>query len=145
MAIAYRCDTATGVGVEVWDGDITVDQARQHVQTLAADPHWSASRRLVTDLTGISAESRPTAEAIAQLADVFLQQLAYRVGDVKWSVIADHTFDEALGFGGRIRHEVRRMIVFNNLASACVWLGLDHNEVRPAIDELRRQLRNESR
>jgi hypothetical protein len=145
MGISYRCDAASGIGVEVWDGEITADVARQHLERLAADPQWATSRRLVTDLTGIDADSRPTPATLAQVADAFLQQLAYRVGDVKWSVIADRTFDEALGFGERIKHEVRRMIVFNNLATACVWLGIDPSVVRPVIDDLRRQLREQAR
>jgi hypothetical protein len=144
MGIAYRCDSATGLSVEVWDGDVTPDEARRHIQTLAADPQWSASRRIVTDLTSLSAESRPTAEQLSGLADAFLQQLAYLVGGVKWSVIADRAFDDALGFGARIKHEVRRMIVFNNLTTASVWLGLDASDVQPVIDALRQQIRNES-
>lgn len=145
MGIAYRCETVTGLAVEVWDGDVTADQARRHVEQLATDPQWAESRRLITDLTGMSAQSRPSAEQVARLGDLFLQQLAYLVGDVKWSVIADQAFDEAVGFGAHIKHEVRRMIVFNNLAMACNWLGLDPSDVRPTIDELRTQLRSASR
>jgi len=144
MGIAYRCDSATGLSVEVWDGEVSAEQARQHVEQLAADPQWSESRRLVTDLTSMAAESRPTPEQIAGLADAFLQELAYLVGDVKWSVIADRAFDDVLGFGAHIKHEVRRMIVFNNLATASVWLGIEPSDVQPVIDDLRRRLRGES-
>jgi hypothetical protein len=145
MGIAYRCDSATGLSVEVWDGDVSVEQARRHVERLAGDPQWSQSRRIVTDLTSMNPDSRPTADQIAGLADAFLQELAYLVGDVKWSVIADRTFDDALGFGAHVKHEVRRMIVFNSLATASVWLSLDPGDVQPVIDDLRRRLRRESR
>ncbi|MGZ4211263.1 MAG: hypothetical protein ACXVQX_11795 [Actinomycetota bacterium] len=145
MGIAYRCDSATGLSVEVWDGEVSAAQAHHHIEQLAADPQWSESRRLVTDLTSMAAESRPTPEQLAGLADVFLQELAYLVGDVKWSVIAEQAFDDALGFGAHIKHEVRRMIVFNSLATATVWLGLDPSDVQPVIDGLRRRLRGESR
>jgi hypothetical protein len=145
MGIAYRCNVATGLSVEVWDGDVTLDEARRHVGTLASDPSWAASRRVVTDLTGVSAASRPGPDEIAELADAFLQRLAYLVGDVKWSIIAAEAFDQALGFAAHIRHEVRRMIVFNNLVTACVWLGLESNDVQPVIDDLRGQLRHEAR
>jgi hypothetical protein len=144
MGIAYRCDSATGLSVEVWGGDVSADQARRHIEQLAADPQWSQSRRIVTDLTSMAADSRPTPDQIAELAAVFLRELAYLVGDVKWAVIADRTFDDALGFGAHIKHEVRRMIVFNSLATASVWLGIDPGDVQPVLDDLRVRLRRDS-
>jgi hypothetical protein len=141
MGIAYRCDTTTGVSIEVWDGTITFDMARMHLDRLTNDPQWAASRRIITDLTGIAAESRPTVDEVKMLSDAFLQQLAYLVGNAKWSVIADRTFAEALVFGEQVRHEVRRMIAFTNLITACVWLGVDVDDVQPVIDDLRREIR----
>jgi hypothetical protein len=144
MGIAYRCDPVTRVSIEVWHGEVTLDVARLHVEQLAKDPDWAASRRIVTDLTGLASASRPHSDQIAALADAFLQQLAYLVTDAKWSIIADQAVADALAFGERVRHEVRRMIVFTNLITACVWLGVDRDEVEPVIDELRGQIRAES-
>jgi hypothetical protein len=140
MGIAYRCDPTTGVGIEVWHGKVGFDVARMHVDQLANDPEWAASRRIVTDLTGLASESVPNADQIKGLSDAFLQQLAYLVSDAKWSIIADEALAEALTFGEQIRHEVRRMIVFTNLVTACVWLGVDREDVEPVIDELRREI-----
>ena len=144
MGIAYRCDTSTGLSIEVWDGLITFDIARRHLDQLTKDPQWAASRRIITDLSGIAAESRPTGDEVAMLSDAFLHQLAYLVGNAKWSVIAEHTLAEALVFGERVRHEVRRMTAFTNLITACVWLGVDVDDVQPVIDDLRRQIRSAS-
>jgi hypothetical protein len=143
MGIAYRCDPETGLSVEVWHGAISLDVAALHVEQLANDPEWAASRRIVTDLTTMSSESRPSADDVKHLGDAFLHQLAYLVSDAKWSVIADSTFAEALVFGEHVRHEVRRMIVFTNLVTACVWLGVDPEVVQPVINELRLQLRSD--
>jgi len=140
MGISYRCDPATGVSIEVWHGAVSLDVARLHVEQLAKDPEWAASRRIITDLRGLEPDSRPTADQIKGLGDAFLQQLAYLVSDAKWSVIADEAFAEALVFGEQIRHEVRRMIVFSNLVTACVWLGVEPDDVRPVIEDLRRQM-----
>lgn len=139
MGIAYRCDPATGVSVEVWDGTISFDVAALHVEQLSKDPEWAASRRIVTDLTGMAADSRPDADDLRRLSDAFLHQLAHLVSDAKWSVIADSAFAEALVFGEHVRHGVRRMIVFTNLVTACVWLGIEPDDVRPVIEDLRRQ------
>jgi hypothetical protein len=144
VGIAYRCDPETRVSIEVWHGDVTLDVARLHVEQLAKDPDWAASRRIITDLSGLASESRPNADQIVALGDAFLQQLAYLVSSAKWSIIADQAFADALVFGERIRHEVRRMIVFTNLVMACVWLGLDRDDVEPVINDLRGQIRAES-
>jgi len=140
MGIAYRCNPETGVSVEVWHGTISFDVATLHIEQLAKDPEWAASRRIVTDLTTMSLESRPSADQVRALGDAFLHQLAYLVSDVKWSVIADGAFAEALVFGEHVRHEVRRMIVFTNLLTACAWLGVEPGDVKPVIDELRSQV-----
>ena len=143
MGIAYRCDAATGLSVEVWHGTVTLDVAVLHLQQLAKDPEWAASRRIVTDLSGLAPESRPDADQIRRLGDAFLHHLAYLVADAKWSIVADRAFAEALVFGEQVRHEVRRMIVFTNLVTACVWLGLERDDVQPVIDDLRSQIRAE--
>jgi hypothetical protein len=143
MGIAYRCDPTTRIGVEVWHGDVGFDVARLHVEQLAKDPDWAASRRIISDLTGLASESLPSADQIRGLSDAFLQQLAYLVTDAKWSIIADRAFAEALVFGEQVRHEVRRMIVFTNLVTACVWLGVERGDVEPVIEDLRRQIRAE--
>ena len=143
MGIAYRCDPTTRVSVEVWQGKVLFDVARLHVEQLAKDPEWAASRRIVTDLTGLASESRPTPDQLKALGDAFLQQLAYLVSDAKWAVIAENAFAEALVFGEQIRHEVRRMIVFTNLVTACVWLDVERADVQPVIDDLRREIRAE--
>jgi hypothetical protein len=145
MGIAYRCDTRTGLTVAVWDGEITDDERRQHMAKLAADPDWANSRRLITDLTRVPNESRPTGNQIAEAAEVFLDQLAAPIADVKWAVVADRTFGDARNFGAQIEGEVRRMIVFNSVRTACVWLGVDAGDVQIIIDNLRQQVRAASR
>ena len=47
MGIAYRCNPETGVSVEVWHGTISFDVATLHIEQLAKDPEWAASRRIV--------------------------------------------------------------------------------------------------
>jgi hypothetical protein len=111
---------------------------------LAADPDWATSRRIITDLTRVPAHSRPTPDQIEETADAFLQQLAAPVANVKWAVVADRTFEDAQSFGSHIEGEVRRMIVFNSIRTACVWLGVDGGDVQVIIDNLRQQMRTKS-
>jgi hypothetical protein len=138
---AYRCDTGLGLTVSVADGDMTLEQRREQITTLAADPDWPKTQRLITDLTTLSAESRPSAERVAESSDDFLRQLAPHTENLRWAIVAHHTFHEAQMFERNLESQGPRIIVFNNVDTACTWLGVDTTDVRDAIDDLRRQLR----
>jgi hypothetical protein len=141
MGIAYRCDKTTGLCVSVWDGVVTDEQRRQHMATLEADPEWGAGGLLLTDLTGVSAARRPTAKQVLETAADFSERLAPMVRDAKWAMVAGETFVLAQRFGSYLEEEVPRLIVFNDLATACTWLGVDGAEVGTLLDELRGEVR----
>jgi hypothetical protein len=141
MGIAYRCDNTMGLCVSVWDGVVTEEQRRQHIATLEADPEWGAAGLLLTDLTGISAVRRPSAKQVLETAAEFSERLAPAVRDAKWAMVAGETFVLAQRFGTYLEEEVPRLIVFNDLATACTWLGVDGVAVGTVLDELRAEVR----
>jgi hypothetical protein len=141
MGIAYRCDAATGLCVSVWDGIVTKQDRQRHIAELAADPEWGAQLLLLTDLTGISASHRPSPNEVLESAAEFAEKLAAPVRDAKWAIIASETFVLAQRFGSYLEEEIRRLIVFNDLDTACTWLGVDPVVVRRQVDELRAELR----
>lgn len=142
MGIAYRSNVGNGLSVSVWDGDVTPQQRVDRISVLGSDPEWGASGLILTDLTGVSAASRPKADDIADAAEQFLAQVAGRVSQAKWAIVADHAFDEARDFGERIESEVPRVIVFNNLDTACSWLGTDAAVARESVASLRQEIRS---
>ena len=141
MGIAYRCDKGTGLCVSVWDGVVTAEQRRQNIAMLEADPGWGTCRLLLTDLTGVSAARRPSAKEVLEAAADFAEKLAPQVRDAKWAMVASETFVLAQRFSTYLEEEVLRLIVFNDLATACTWLGVEGTEAGRVIDELRAQLR----
>jgi hypothetical protein len=136
MPIAFRTDGPGGVSVDVWVDTITEEQAAQHVAELASRPEWGARRRILTDLSSMASSSIPTRKQIAELARVFQQQLGARADSAKWAVVADHAFREAAEFGDEVRGNRGLLIAFFDLASACLWLGLEEQPVRDLIAEL---------
>lgn len=142
MGIAYRCDEKMRLCVSVWEGEVTDEQRRQHISTLQADPEWGAGGLLLTDLTGVPAEGRPTARQVLETAAEFSEKLAPAVRDAKWAMVAGETFVLAQRFGSYLEDEVPRLIVFNDLATACTWLGVNGAEVATMLDELRREIRS---
>ncbi len=78
-----------------------------------------------------------------EAAAEFAEKLAAPVRDAKWAMIASETFVLAQRFGSYLEEEIRRLIVFNDLETACTWLGVDPVIVRKQVDELRAELRGE--
>ena len=137
MGIAYRHDKKLGLSVSVWEGVVTTEQRQQHIAALESDPDWGSNGLLLTDLTGISAERRPSAKQVLETASEFASKLAPSVREAKWAMVAGETFVLAQRFGTYLEEEMPRLIVFNDLATACTWLGVDATEVRTMLDELR--------
>lgn len=142
MGIAYRSDAATGLSISVWEGEITDDQRRRQMEAIAADPTWGAGGLLLTDLTGVSTSQRASARQVLEAAAEFSERLAGQVRNAKWAIVASETFVLAQRFGSYLEEEVRRLIVFNDLDTACTWLGVSTADVRVTIDELRADLRS---
>jgi hypothetical protein len=141
MPIAYRTDGPGSISVSVWVDKVTQKQAAQHLATLANEPEWGANGRILTDLCYVSRASIPKAKQLSQIVSVFDEQLRNRTRSAKWAVMANQAFDEATQFGDQIREKVRSLIVFFDLASACVWLDTDTDAMRDAIEELRQEAR----
>jgi hypothetical protein len=141
MSIGYRSIPRLGVIVEVWDGMITADQWRVHVDRYLSDPERLSGDRNVVDLTTADA----TAIGDADEADIVAKYLPYtsELAQRRSAVIAAQEFKSSFEFGRRIERLGLKAIVFNELMGACTWLGLDASEVRPIIKDLRATLRDE--
>ena len=142
MGIAYRCDEKTRLSLSVWDGEVTPDDCARHIAALVSDPDWGQRGRVLTDLTGISAARRPSAKEVLEAAAEFSKKLADQVRNAQWAIVAGETFVLAQRFGSYLEEEVRRLIVFNDLDTACTWLGVDAADARELIGELRDSLRS---
>jgi hypothetical protein len=142
VGIAYSCHRTTGLSVSVWNGEVTAEQRQRHMALLASDPEWGAGGLLLTDLTGVSAATVPAPERVLEAASIFIEQLASRTRNAKWAIVADATFDHAQRFGAYLEEEVRRVIVFNHLTTACTWLGVDAPDVREIVDALHTEIQS---
>jgi hypothetical protein len=137
MGIAYR--NSAELSVAVWVGVISDEEADEYFAVLAADPDWAKQGRVLTDLTGLAEESRPSDARIAHTAEFFRSRMSQRTRAVQWAMVADITFEEATRFGEALADEAPRLIVFNDHKSACTWLGVSLAEVQATIEELRRE------
>ena len=134
MGIAYR-HTAR-ISVDVWSGTIEPGDAARHVEAIAREPEWGVQGAILTDLTGIDPESRPSPENLQLVAALFVDRMGDRVRDAKWAVVADVTFEDATRFSSYVEATAPRLIVFNEISTACAWLGVDESDARAIIAEL---------
>ena len=141
MSIGYRSIPRLGLIVEVWDGMITVDQWRAHVDRYLSDPERLSGDRSVVDVTTADATAIGDLDE-AHVVGKYLPHAA-ELGHRRSAVIAAREFGPSFEFGRRIERLGLKMIVFNELMGACTWLGLDSSEIRAQIQDLRAALRDE--
>lgn len=136
MGIAYR--HTPRISVDVWSGTIEPEDAARHVEAIAGEAEWGVQGAILTDLTGIDVASRPSPEALKAVATMFVERMGNRIRDAKWAVVADVTFEDATEFSTYVESTAPRLIVFNEIETACAWLGVDEADVRAIIEELAR-------
>lgn len=138
MGIAFRSDEPKGVSVAVWVGEVTRQNVVEHLAALRALDDWGAGGRILTDLTGLTPGLRPTHEQLLEITEGFARQLAERTREARWAMVASGTFEDAAEFGRRLQ-DGRNLTVFFDLPSACIWLGVDLDDIRVVIDQLRKE------
>jgi hypothetical protein len=139
MAIAYRLDHALGLTLVVWDGAVSGDDAEDHVRSLFDDDEWPPGRLHLLDAT--------TATQVPIVANTKLVDLAANAAQtkrVRFAVVQNMGFEEATYFEREAAARgLSQVIVFNDLVTACTWLGLDGPSIRTTIAEMRRELREQ--
>jgi hypothetical protein len=141
MGIAYRSIPQRRLTVEVWHGVITVDQWRTHVQTVLSASDRSWREKSLTDITTADASQITDADQ-AEIAAMYAPH-GSQFTNMRNATIASRAFEPSFEFGRRIERFGMNVIVFNEMVSACSWLGLDPSEIRPVLQELRDAPRND--
>jgi hypothetical protein len=139
MGIAYRLNGALGLTITVFDGEITGEEWIRSVRELFADPEWPPGRLALTDLR--TADSHLLKDEHRQAIYAINQEHARQLVGMKSAAIAGVHFDEAREFERGNRPSGIRLIAFDDVGPACVWLGIDPAAVIPTLSELREQLR----
>ena len=138
MGIAYRSDVTTGLTVAVVHGAVTRDEFHEFAKGQGEDPSWHATTRSLTDAR--TAVTPPvTAAELGAFAEMYAQM---RRGDqpFKAAIVGGHDFELAGRYGELRSDDGSTTIAFNDLSTACIWLGVDLAAVQATIDELRAPL-----
>jgi hypothetical protein len=140
MGIMHSCDEQRGVVYIVWDGDVRWDEWQEHASALLMEPYWRQSSRFLVDLRSVTSTSLIGEEEV-QKAQLYFNQNREMLLQKRGAVIASDEFRNAHNFAKLLSPSGMAMVVFNSLDTACIFLGLDHDETSRQLDGLRSQLR----
>ena len=141
MGIDHCFDRQRGVVFVVWDGPITWDDWREHVNVLLSDPDWPHTPRFIVDLQSVTDTSSIKDHEILEVRQVFTSDPAILAGK-RTAVVASEQFRRASRFAELVERFGASSIVFNNLDTACLFLGIDLDEARQTLERLRAELRS---
>ena len=136
MPIASRCDTQTGLVIDVYDGEVSFPEWREHIGGLLDDPSWLATTRSLSDLSTVRLAPLSDDDRVSMLS--LFEARNVRVRGRRMAIVAGSVWGTAKDVERTaIARLHARPIVFSNVVTACVWLGVDELLVKTAIGELR--------
>ena len=135
MPIVYRADKALGCTIAIWDGDLTGDEMREQLVRLASDPDWPLGPSHLIDATTIGNVSLPDPELVELLYEGTRLVRKSRIA----VLLSADFFDADRPLYENAASEFDAA-TFNDLDSACAYLGLDATEVQLSVEQLRAEL-----
>ena len=137
VTIGYRIYKTLGLTLVVWDGDISGDQAEDHVRTLRIDRDWPPGPLHLLDTTSVTS---PPAMANSKLVEMLSEITEGKL--IRFAVVSTDALGQATKFQAEATAAgVNQVIVFNDLTGACSWLGIDLKATQTTLEDLRRELR----
>ncbi len=136
MGILYHMDHEKDVGYICWSGTVTaadfIAQARRNI----SDPDWPPQHGLLADLRHASVNASFDAAFAAQVVKLYLP-LQVKVRGLRAAIVANSLFEKAKIFERIVSGYSPSVIVFNDLDTACVWLGVDVKTAKANLQLLR--------
>ena len=139
MAYVRASDAAIGLDVTVAAGTITRHNMLEHVRHQIADPHWPAGLVTLSDFRLVDAVTitpddlrdaatlyEPKTRSVAQHKTAYLRSPAFR-----GAAVLEREFAQRYGIGP---------VSFDDLTSACEWLGVDETLAQRLVAGLRAEL-----
>ena len=140
MGIAYRFEAQLRCTFIVWDGDVTPQQWRDQVDSIVDDPAFPPGPLVLADLTTAGGAPLITPDIIKEMAERW-RAYAPNLDRMQWALVPNEAWDKMRQFEAEVEGSGVRTMVFNEPWTACSWLGLDVDVVRPILDDIRKQLR----
>ena len=140
MGIDYICKPDLKLAVVAWDGNITWDYWQEHLRRIFSDPAYAPMQMQISDLRFSSISPTISNDEIQAMRDLLADQRE-RLSLKKIAMVAGDDWRK-LKLAEFALHTISiNSIVFNDLNTACLWLGVNVVEVGQEIKRLRIKLR----
>lgn len=143
MSIDYVCKPNLKLAIVVWDGLITWDIWQEHLHRIFSDPAYAPMQMQISDLRFSSINPTIANDEIKTMKDLFADQRE-RVSLKKVAMVAGDEWNKLKLAEFALQTLSVSSIVFNDLVTACLWLGVDVLEVGQEIQQIRIKLRQNS-
>ena len=140
MSIGYVCKPEKQLVIVVWDGTINLDQWREHLRRLLADSDYALLKYQLTDLRFSEIDPSVQGLDIQRTVD-FMAAQPDRLAGKKIAIVAGNEWERPKQAESLLEKLSVQPIVFNDLVTACLWLGADVVEVGNTIKRVRQILR----
>ena len=136
MGIKYRAHVEKQIIFVLWDGVITADEWFEHIDRLITDPLWPSISAMLVDLQSIT-DFSSIEEAEIEHAVALFNSVPDSLSNKKVAVVAGNAFWKSRRFGQLVSPFGPSVIVFNDMSTACVYMGIKPTEALKAIQQLR--------
>jgi len=135
MPVEYVVLNQGTLVVELWTGTISHDEVLAHERRHLSDSSIARGASVLVDATSASFETKP--EAVHEVTDLYRRSgKKLRVGNSAVLVNAS-AYDRARLYERQATDLGVRVILFNSLYVACVWLGIDVTTASTELKKLR--------
>ncbi len=135
MSIIQKFDEQKRVVFVVWAETVTTEEWFGYISRLVSNQAWSRTPCLLVDLLPVRDTSSIGNAEIDRATEIFASDSKALRGK-KVAVLARDEFGRARYFGDLVARLGVSLIVFNNLDTACLFLGLDLIYAYQALDEM---------
>ena len=139
MTIGYRCDAGLGCTFILWDGEVSPGEWRDHFERLTNDPDFPPGALILGDLRTAGGALSIGSDIVKEIA-IAWQARAERIGPIKVAIVPNGAWDKARELERAVDGSGITTIVFNNLPTACTWLGVDAASAAAVLEKLHGEL-----
>jgi len=136
MGIKYRVHVEKKIIFVAWKGVISAEIWFGHIQRLIADTHWPSISAMLVNLHSIT-DVASIGETEMQHAIALFNSIPDALFNKRIAVVAGDAFWKSHRFGQLIAPYGPSVLVFNDLSTACLYLGIKLTDATKAIQELR--------
>jgi hypothetical protein len=137
MGVIYEVNEDLGITFVVWYGVVNAEDYVHHATLMCSDRNWPPpERRQISDWRDASLDASMDLTAVEKVAGIYGAH-SEKINNMKLAILAHDEFEQAVAFQNMIKAYGTVQVVFQDLKTVCLLLGLDFDQVQPALARLR--------